>query len=65
MHTDMPANSILDGPVTALLSVLCILLEVLSCAGVKKGKSLNDFKFGTSIGHFLNDGVASTAVKGD
>ena len=28
------------------------------------GKSLSDFKFGTSIGRFLNDGAASTAVKG-
>ena len=62
----MPANSILDGSITALLSVLCILveLEVLSCALVKKVKSLNDFKFGTSVGRFLIDGAASTAVKG-
>ena len=27
-------------------------------------KSLNDFKFGTSVGRFLSDGTASTAVKG-
>ena len=30
--------------------------------GVKK--SLNDFKFGTSIGRFSSDGAASTAAKG-
>ena len=62
----MPANSILDGPITALLSILCILieLEVLPCALATKVKSLNDFKFGTSVGRFLIDGAASTAVKG-
>ena len=60
----MPANSILDGPITALLSILCILVEVLSCARAKKRKRLNDFKFGTSVGHVLSDGAASTAVKG-
>ena len=27
-------------------------------------KSLNDFKFGTSVGRFPSDGTASTAVKG-
>ena len=30
----------------------------------KREKSLNDFKFGTSIGHFPSDSTASTAVKG-
>ena len=28
------------------------------------GGALNDFKFGTFIGHFPNEGVASMAVKG-
>ena len=28
------------------------------------GKSLKDFKFGTSIGRFPSDSAASTAVKG-
>ena len=59
----MPANSIFDGPITNLLSVLCILVEILSCAHVKRGKSCNDFKFGTSIGSFLSDGAASVAVQ--
>ena len=27
-------------------------------------KSLNDFKFGTSVGRFPSDGAASRAVKG-
>ena len=58
------ANSTFDGPITILLSVLCILVEVLSRAQAKSGKSLNDFKFGTSIGRFPSDGAASTAVKG-
>ena len=64
MHTDAPVNSVFDGPVTTLLSLLCILLEVLSRALAKKGKSLNGFKVGTSVGRFSSDGAASTAVKG-
>ena len=64
VHTDTPANSIFDGPITSLLSVLCILVEVLSNAQAKKGKSFNHFKFGTSVGRFSSDGAASTAVKG-
>ena len=64
MHTYTPANSIADGPITTLLSMLCILVGVLLRAHVKRGKCLNDFKFGTSIGpHFLSDGAASMAVK--
>ena len=31
---------------------------------MKRGKGLNDFKCGTSIGRFSSDGAASTAVKG-
>ena len=38
VHTDVPANSILDGPVTTLLSVLFILVEVLSHAQGEEGK---------------------------
>ena len=61
----MPANSIFDGPLTNLLSILCILIEVLSCAHAKGNKKgLNDFKFGTFVRHFQSDGVASRAVKG-
>ena len=60
MHTYAPTNSILDGPVTDLLSVLCILVEVPSRAHAKRAKSLDDFKFG----RFSSDGAASTAVKG-
>ena len=44
--------------------MLCILLEVLSRAHANRGKSLNDFKFGTSIGRFSSNGAESTAVKG-
>ena len=65
MHTYTPANSIpADGPITNRLSVLCILVEVLSRVHANRGKSLNDFKFGTSVGRFSSDGAASTAVKG-
>ena len=53
-----------DGPITNLLSILCILIEFPSHAHAKRGKNLNDFKFGTSIGHFPSDRVASMAVKG-
>ena len=53
MYTDIPANSLFDGPVTNLLSILCILVEVLSRAQAKRAKSLNHFKFGTSIGRFF------------
>ena len=51
----MPANSISDGPITKPLSILCILIAVLSRTQAEKGKSLNDFKFGTCIGRFLSD----------
>ena len=60
----MPANSIFDGPITNLLSVLWIWVEVLPRARAKWRKSLNDFKCGTSIGSFSSDGAACTAVKG-
>ena len=36
-----------------------------SCEGrLGGGGSLNDFKSGTVIGRFANDGAASTAMKG-
>ena len=37
MHTYTPADRVFDGPVTNLLSVLCILIEVLSHAHVGGG----------------------------
>ena len=60
----MPANSVFDGPITNLLSVLCIVAEILSRAHAKWEESVNDFKFGTFIGRFLNDSAANMAVKG-
>ena len=63
----MPEDGIFDGPVTNLLSVLCILIELFWRAHVKGGKKLNGFKSGTFIGRFLSDGngrVKSMAVKG-
>ena len=65
MHTYTPVNSIVDGSVTTLLSLLCILTEVLSRAHAKgQTKSPNDFRFGTPTGRFPSDGAASMAVKG-
>ena len=60
----MPENSVFDGPIANLLSVMCILLEVLSPARVKGGGSLNDFKFSTFVGRFPSDRLVSMAVKG-
>ena len=56
----------LMGPVTNLLSVLCILIEILSHTHAKgwEGGTLNNFKFGTFISRFQSDGVGSMAVKG-
>ena len=64
MHTYSPANSIFDGLVTDLLSVLCILIEVLSHARVKGKKGLHDFKFGIFTGCFLSDSTGTMAVQG-
>ena len=64
VHTYMPADSIFDGPVTNLPSVLCILIEILSPAHTNGEKSLNDFKFVTSTGRFPSDSAISMAVKG-
>ena len=50
---DAAANSIFSGPVTHLLSVLCVLLKILSDAGAKKKtkscKTSNSLNF---IGRF-------------
>ena len=35
-----PANSIFDGPITTLLSMLCILVDAVSCVHAKRGQSL-------------------------
>ena len=65
LHTCTPANSIFAGPLSNLLWILCILIEILSRAHAKGAKkSLNDFKFGTIMGRFPSDGAASMAEKG-
>ena len=64
MHTYKLANRIADGPITTLLSVLCIWVEVLSRAHANRGQRVNDLSLGTSIGRFPRYGAASTAVKG-
>ena len=40
MHTYMPGDSIFDGPVTNLFSMLNILIEIFSCADTKEEKIL-------------------------
>ena len=64
MHTYTSENSIFDGHITNLPSILCILIEVLPCAHANRKKNLNDFKFGTFIGCFLSEGMVSMAAKG-
>ena len=65
MRTYTPAKSILfDGTATNLLSVLCIVTEILSCVHAKGEKGINGFKVGTFFGHFKSDSVASTPVNG-
>ena len=53
-----------DSPVTNLLSILCILIDISSRAHAKGKKDLNVFKFGTFVGRFPSDGETSMAVKG-
>ena len=60
MHTYAPTNSIFNGPLINLLSILRSLVEILSRAQAKRAKSCNDFKFG----RFSNDGAAYMAVNG-
>ena len=62
-----PQNSIIQwcyGTITNLLSLLTILIEFLSRAHAKGLTSQIDFKFGTTISHFLSDRAANMAVKG-
>ena len=52
-HTHMPANSISSSPITNLLLILCILIEILALANAKmKTKRLTDFTFHICIGCF-------------
>jgi len=60
----MPENGVFYGPITNLPSILCILIETISRAHAKGGKSLSGFKFGTFVGRFPSAGGASMAVKG-
>ena len=64
MHTYTHADSILDGRIASLISMLRILMEIRSPTHAKREKSLNDFIFGPFTGRFSNDGAASIAVKG-
>ena len=63
VHTYTPPNSIFDGPITNLLWILSIFIEICSCAHAKRGQSLNGFRFGSFIGRFPSDCAASMAVK--
>ena len=63
MYTYTPANSTFDSPITNLLSILCVLLEVLSIAHAKGRKALNISNLALSFVPF-SDNAASWAVKG-
>ena len=53
---DTPANSRFSGPVTHLLSMLCVLMKNLSHASAtKETKRLKDFKIRTFIYRFSSD----------
>ena len=52
------------GPLTSLLSTLCVLTGVLSRVHVKGEKGLNNFKLGTFSGRFPSYDAASMAMKG-
>ena len=60
MHSYTPVNSIFDGPIATLLSVLLILVEVMRTVG----KALMISNLARLFGRFSNGGAASTAVKG-
>ena len=64
MHTYTLTNSMFDGPITNLLSILCILIEILSKVHAWGKKSLNGLRFGIFIGRFPSEGAASMVVKG-
>ena len=59
----MPVHIIFDGPVTNLLSVRCILIEILSRAHAKEEKGLNVFKLATFLGSFPIDCTARVEKK--
>ena len=64
MHPYTSENSIFNDPITNLRSLLCILINVISRAKAKGGKSLTIFKSGTFIRRFPSDTLASMAMKG-
>jgi len=53
----------LDGPITNVISVPRILIEVLLHAHAEGRKGLVNFRFATFTGNFLSDGAVSVAVK--
>ena len=59
----VPSNDTFNFPL-GRIKYIVILIEVLSRAHAKWGKSLNDFKFGIFTGRFPGDGAASMTVKG-
>lgn len=59
-----PADSVFDGPLTNLLSTLCVLTELLLRVHTKGEKGLNNFKLGTFSGRFPSYDAASMAMKG-
>ena len=62
--TYTPPNSILDGPIATLLSILCILIKIFSRAHTEGGEKSFMISNLASIGLFPSDGAAMMAVKG-
>ena len=62
--TQAAVPSIFHNPITGLVSIQCILIEILSRAHRKEKKGLYDFRFSAFTGHFQSDGTESMAVKG-
>ena len=62
--TQAAVPSVFDRPITDLVSIQCILIEILPRAHGKEEKGLYDFRFGAFTGHFQSDGAESMAVKG-
>ena len=63
MPTYTLPNGIFDGLISNLLSIQCILIEILSFANAKGKNGFNSFRVGTFSDGFKSDSAASVAVK--
>ena len=51
------------GPVTTLLSILCVLMQTIRMQCANKNKKLQDLKFRSFIGRFSSDIMAVNGLK--